>query len=117
MRKRLLETEMALDLPMPPPGAEIAAELLPGIAYYDARLTGYRPAGPGPVTGLDAVDQWSVGFYREGVFYAQAHAARRKQTPALPEILQLPQVKGTPAVLVTDVYGHCGVWRMKEEEA
>lgn len=117
MRKRLLETEMTLDLPMPPPGAEIAAELLPGIAYYDARLTGYRPAGPGPVTGLDAVDQWSVGFYREGVFYAQAHAARRKQTPALPEILQLPQVKGTPAVLVTDVYGHCGVWRMKEEEA
>ena len=61
------------------------------------------------------MDQWSVGFYRDGVFRAQASAARKKQTPVLPDMLQLPQLRGTPALLISDVYGNRSVWIQEEK--
>lgn len=114
-RKRLLETAMTLTAPAGCPGAVMTAEFIPGIAFHDVRLTAYSPPPGAKVTGLDAVDQWSVGFYAAGVFHAQANAARRKQTPALPDMLQLPQLRGTPAILVVDVYGNRTLWRAEEE--
>ena len=112
-RKRLLNTEMEAELPTNRAGARMEAEVYPGIAFMDIRLTAYEPPS-GSVTGLDAVDQWSVGFLEDGVFRAQANAARRKQTPALPDYLQLPLLKGVPAILIVDVYGHYTVWKMEE---
>ena len=112
-RKRLLDTEMTVTADTGAPGAALTADFVPGIAYHDVALTGYDP-GAGEIVGLDAVDQWSVGFYRDHVFYAQANAARRKQTPALPPVLQLPQLRGVPALLISDVYGHRSVWIQEE---
>ena len=112
-RKRLLGTEMEVDLPENGQGAQVEAEVYPGIAFRDVRLVSYAPPS-GPVTGLDAVDQWSAGFIEDGVFLPQVHAARRKQTPALPDYLQLPRLRGVPAILIMDIYGHCTVWRMEE---
>lgn len=112
-RKRLLETGMTLEADAGCPGAKITAKIIPGIAYHDVCLTDYTPPA-GEVTGMDAVDQWSVGFYDDGVFYAQANAARRKQAPALPQVLQLPQLRGKPAVLIADVYGGRSVWIQEE---
>ena len=66
------------------------------------------------MTGLDAVDQWSVGFYRDRAFYVQANAARAKHTPALQTTLQLPQLRGVPAVLISDVLGNRSVWIQEE---
>lgn len=114
-RKRLLETAMTLTAPAGCPGAAMEADFIPGIAFHDVRLTAYSPPTGAEITGLDAVDQWSVGFYKAGVFYAQASAARRKQTPALPAMLQLPQLRGVPAILIVDVYGNRTLWRAKEE--
>lgn len=116
-RKRLLETAMTLSAPAGCPGAEMEAEFVPGIAFHDVKLRAYTPPkeNTGPVSGLDAVDQWSVGFYKDGVFFSQASAARRKHTPDLPELLQLPQLRGTPAILIVDIYGNRSVWRQKEE--
>lgn len=115
-RKRLLETAMTLSAPSGCPAARMQAEFVPGIAFHDVRLMDYFLADQeGSISGLDAVDQWSVGFYRDGVFFAQASAARRKQTPDLPELLQLPQLRGTPALLIVDIYGNRTLWRQKEE--
>ncbi len=113
MRKRLLGVEMTVHAPCDG-RARMAAQMIPGIAYRDVRLTDYAPAS-GTVRGLDAVDQWSVGFYENGVFRAQSSAARRKQSPELPDYLQLPQLRGTPAVLIVDVYGSRTLWRYEEE--
>ena len=115
-RKRLLDTQMRVSTPTGSAPAFLEAELLPGIAYHDIRLLDYRP-GQGNITGLDAVDQWSVGFFRDGVFEAQADAARRKQSPALPAFLQLPQLRGVPAILTVDVYGNRLVWTAQEDQA
>lgn len=114
-RKRLLHTEMTVTAETGCPGAAMEAEFEPGIAFHDVRLTDYQAPEGAPVTGLDAVDQWSVGFYRDGVFRCQASAARQKQTPQLPDVLQLPQLRGTPAILISDVYGNRSVWIQKGE--
>lgn len=92
----------------------MAAQIDPGIAFYDITLLDYTP-GNGGIQGLDAVDQWSVGFYANGQFYCQASAARRKQTPVLKPMLQMPQLRGTPAILIVDIYGKRTLWVAKEE--
>ena len=101
-RKRLLDTEMTVTAPCVALGAALRAEFEPGIAFHDVRL-------------LDAVDQWSVGFYQDGVFRCQESWARRKQFPALRETLQLPQLRGQPAIFISDVYGNRSVWIQKGE--
>ncbi len=113
-RKRLLGAEMAVTADTGAPGAALSADFVPGIAYHDISLADYDPGAGAAVRGLDAVDQWSVGFYQDGVFFAQDNAARRKQTPALPPVLLLPQLRGVPAILISDVYGHRSVWIQEE---
>ena len=116
-RKRLLGTNMTLTASTDGETAQISAQLIPGIAFNDVRLLDYIPPEGREIAGLDAVDQWSVGFLEGDVFRAQASAARKKQSPALPEMLQLPQLRGTPAILISDIYGGRFVWRLKEDEA
>ena len=113
-RKRLLDTEMTVTAPCHTPGVKIRAEFEPGIAFHDVHLMDYQAPQGSPVTGLDAVDQWSVGFFRNGAFYAQASTGRRKQAPALEDMLQLPQLRGVPAILISDVYGNRSVWIQEE---
>ena len=113
-RKRLLDTAMTVEAPTGTPGALMEAEFDPGIAFHDAHLIDYQTPEGSPVTGLDAVDQWSVGFYRDRTFYVQANAARAKHTPALQTTLQLPQLRGVPAVLISDVLGNRSVWIQEE---
>ena len=113
-RKRLLNTAMTVEAPTGTPGASLQAEFEPGIAFHDAQLLDYRTPESYPVTGLDAVDQWSVGFYRDKTFYVQASAARTKHTPALQTMLQLPQLQGVSAVMISDVLGSRSVWVQEE---
>lgn len=114
-RKRLLDTQMTLTAPTSAPGTSLNAEFEPGIAFHDVRLLDYQTPEGSDVTGLEAVDQWSVGFYQDGVFLVQASTARRKQSPILPDMLQLPQLRGTPALLISDVYGNRSVWIQEEK--
>lgn len=114
-RKRLLHTALTVTSPTCAIPAQVSAQIIPGIAYHDIRLSDFAPKD-GAVRGLDAVDQWSVGFFEQGVFYAQASAARRKQTPDLAQMLQLPQLRGTPAILISDVYGDRYLWYLEENE-
>ena len=87
---------------------EIDASVEPGIAYYDVTLLKYQPE-PGvsarSFTGLDAVDSWSVGYLRDGVFLAMAHDVRLRHAPALKRVLQLPVLEGQPCIRVGDVLG------------
>ena len=113
-RKRLMDTGMTVEAPCGAENTGMRAEFEPGIAFHDVHLLDYRTPEGSEVTGLDAVDQWSVGFYRDQVFTVQASAARRKQTPRLEEMLQLPQLRGTPAILISDVYGKRSLWIQEE---
>ena len=87
---------------------EIDASVEPGIAYYDVTLLKYQPE-PGlaarSFADLDAVDSWSVGYLRDGVFLAMAHDVRLRHAPALKRVLQLPVLEGQPCIRVGDVLG------------
>ncbi len=88
------------------PEADISVE--PGIAYYDVTLTRYQPE-PGlcarTFADLDAVDSWSVGYLRDGVFLAMANDVRLRHSPALKRVLQLPVLEGQPCIRIGDVLG------------
>ena len=80
----------------------------PGIAYYDVALTRYQPENglcARAFAGLDAVDSWSVGYLRDGVFVGMAHDVRLRHAPALKRVLQLPVLEGQPCIRVNDVLG------------
>lgn len=120
-RKRLLDTALEVCAPVGLSGAMLDASMQAGIGYYEISLNAYM-LPPGALegvqrqpeslvlAGLDAVDQWSVGFVREGVFRAYASSARRKQTPVLKQTLELPLLRGTVGILVVDVLGNRSLW-------
>ena len=87
---------------------EAEADMEPGIAYYDVRLNRYE-IEPGvcarTFSGLDAVDNWSVGYLRGGVYKSEAASFRLRQKPALDTVLQLPVLEGKPCLRVGDVMG------------
>ena len=107
-RRRLTGREATYVAPPCQGTPEIDASVEPGIAYYDVTLEKYQPE-PGvsarSFAGLDAVDSWSVGYLRDGVFVAMAHDVRLRHSPALKRVLQLPVLEGQPCIRVGDVLG------------
>lgn len=63
---------------------------------------------------LSHVDQWSVGYLRDGRFHGYAHAARSKAAPNLPTRLEMPILAGDPAILTVDILGRRLVHRIWE---
>ena len=108
VRRRLREYTANYISP-PAVGAPLAeADIIPGIAYYDIRLTRYdieKGLCARELAGLDGVDNWSVGYLRDGVFRVMGADFRLRQKPALNASLQLPVLEGQPCLRVGDVLG------------
>lgn len=117
-RKRLTDAALAVDWPFGAPGAELEAEVLPGVGFYDVHLLRYAPPGGERegVPGLDALDQWAVGFIKEGVFLTQDLSCRSRRNPVLNDVLLLPQLRGVPAILTIDVWGNRAAWVAEDGE-
>ena len=120
-RKRLLDTALEVRAPFLRTDARLEADMVPGIGYYEITLRDYRPALAFPedtvctprgltVEGFDAIDQWSVGFLRDGTYKIYASSARRKNDPALRTTLELPLLRGQAAVSIVDVQGRRTLW-------
>ena len=103
-RKRLLGEDFSLVLPCAEAPAKLDGEMTPaGIV-----LTAYAPSAhpeAWEMHGLTAVEQWSAGRIRGGVFYPVFSFARSAASPALPETSFLPEGEGVPAVEILDVWG------------
>jgi len=86
----------------------VEASVSAGIGFYDVKLERYE-VEPGVCarlfSGLDAVDNWALGYLREGVFRSMASDFRLRQKPELAEVLQLPVLEGVPCLRVGDVLG------------
>lgn len=87
---------------------EAAARMEAGIAFFDVTLERYS-IEPGVCarlfSGLDAVDNWSVGYLRGGVYRSEATSFRLRQKPALETMLKLPVLDGKPCLRIGDVLG------------
>ena len=86
----------------------VSARLEPGIAYYEVTLEDFRIEDglcDRAFEGLDAADNWAVGYLRDGAFIRFAAAMRSRGRPALPTALQLPVLGGQACLRVEDVLG------------
>jgi len=120
-RKRLLDTALTLIAPIDDTPVLLDAEVLPGIGYHAVTLRDYRLCEADrerlsaltngrPPEGLDLIDQWSVGFMRDGVFNVHTSAARKKQTPDIAVQLDLPVLRGDPVLETVDILGNRTLW-------
>jgi len=116
IRRRLIQARIPFELKAPcGEGGSLTARLYPGLGFYDVCLDAFVPPVPWPegISGPDGVDQWSVGFVRDGTFHVFEEATRSQREPELNRQLQLPMTGGTPAVLISDILGdrYCFEWR------
>ncbi|MBR0319410.1 MAG: site-specific DNA-methyltransferase, partial [Clostridia bacterium] len=66
-RKRLTDSALTVDWPFGAPGAELEADMMPGIGFYDVKLLRYAlpDRDTKGIENLDLVDQWAVGFLKD----------------------------------------------------
>jgi SAM-dependent methyltransferase len=124
-RKRLLDRDFLLEWPCAQSEAKLDADVRPALGFYEVALNGYTleqdvesglkkiPAGF-PLGPMDAVDQWSAGYLKEGVFVSHGHAARLRHSPELEQVLEVPMLMGQLAIEVVDVLGRKSIWKWEE---
>lgn len=117
MRKRLLEKACSIRAASGQGAPDIQIQSRPLVGFYEVSLTSFALEKAVPVQSsepLSELDQWSVGYLRDGRFHGYAHAARTKAAPVLPERLELPVLAGDPAILTVDILGRRLVHRIWE---
>ena len=118
-RRRLIGANVRYSAPPSQGNPEVELSIVPAIAYYEVTLEKYQLESgliARSLTGLDAVDGWSAGYLRDGVFVAMTHDNRSRHQPRLKGVLQLPVLSGVPCVRVTDVMGRVFYYIIKPEE-
>ncbi|MGI6237139.1 MAG: DNA methyltransferase [Candidatus Excrementavichristensenella sp.] len=89
-----------------------------GIGYYEVELLEYAlesGLGPRVFSGMDALDNWSVGYFRDGAFEPLASAWRSRSTPNIETHLRLPVFTGTPMIRVADVLGRYFFYELNKD--
>ena len=80
----------------------------PGIGFYHVCLEGFDVEVPGLPEGaspLDCVDNWSVGYLRDGDYHVMADYVRTRRHGGLERELRAPMYAGQLAMCVSDVLG------------
>lgn len=109
-RRRLKGADYRIVMDAPPAGEAplCAADVQPGVGFYHVVLKRFELESeklPESAAPLDAVDNWSVGYLRDGVYQVMAEFARDKREPALRRELAVPAYSGRLAICVGDVFG------------
>ena len=116
MRRRMITARSMANVEAPAAlsAARADVRVYPGLGFDDVCLVDFAPAEPWPegVTGLDGVDQWSVGTMAGDTFQIIADAVRSRETPELNKVLQAPMNTPDLAILVVDVLGHRWCFRI-----
>ena len=91
----------------------------PGVGFYHVTLERFEtpiPGAPDAAEPMAAVDNWSVGYLREGgVYEVMADFARTRRAPALKTELCAPVYAGQLAMCVNDVAGRSYYYVMDGE--
>ena len=119
MRRRLLSAKVLFDAEAPTCMEEAKADICvyPGLGFDDVCLMGFDPPEPWPegITGIDGIEQWSVGQLRDGVFHVFSDAFRSSAEPELNQMLQVPMNTPDVAVLIVDVLGNRYCYQVDRE--
>jgi hypothetical protein len=117
-RKRLDGADYALEF-VPFDGNPVCrVSTVPGVGFYHVTLEQFRVEdtfSTRDFTGLDAVDNWSVGYVRDGVYHVYAQSARTKREPVLSAMLEAPAYSGQLAMCINDVFGRSFCYEIDAE--
>lgn len=94
------------------------ASAAPGVGFYHVTLNRFEleeGVCAREFSDLEAVDNWSVGYIRNGEYHAMALAARTKRHPKLAQALDVPVYSGQLAVCVSDVTGRAFCYEIDPE--
>lgn len=118
-RKRLDGHDFEMNAPCTMGGAQIKAHAYMTVGFVSITLECFtlehlpKDIALGP---LDAIDQWSAGFLRDGVFYPEAGEVRSKLTPQLSGTLEIPLLSGEACLETIDIWGQRRFFRMNRQE-
>jgi len=117
-RKRLDGADYALEFIPFEGDPTCRASVVPGVGFYHVTLEQFRiedAVSARDFAGLDAVDNWSVGYVRDGVYHVYAQSARTKREPVLSGTLDAPAYSGQLAMCVNDVFGRSFCYEIDAE--
>lgn len=117
-RRRLSGAEYTLEYPASAGEPICRASAVPGVGFYHVTLERFDlECGicSREFSGLDGVDNWSVGYIRNGEYHAMTLAARTRRNPVLPDILNAPVYSGQLAICVSDVTGRSFCYEIDPE--
>ena len=109
IRRRLTGADYRIELGEAIPSARAcSATVRTGIGFYHVTLEGFEadiPGMPAGASGLDAVDNWSVGYLRPEGYKVLARFARTRRSCELATELAVPVYAGELVLCVGDVSG------------
>lgn len=114
-RRRLFGSECELAFPAAEGDPVCRASIAPGIGFYQVTLEEFTlEAGVlnRELRGLDAVDNWSVGYLRKDGYHCMVDSARRRRVPGIASTLAAPVYEGELALCVSDVLGRSFYYRI-----
>ena len=114
-RRRLFGSECELAFPAAEGDPVCRASIAPGIGFYQVTLEEFSlEAGVlnRETRGLDAVDNWSVGYLREDGYHCMVDSVRRRRAPEITATLAAPVYEGELALCVSDVLGRSFYYRI-----
>lgn len=114
-RRRLTDSNYSLHFPAFENAPECDATVDAGVGFYHVTLNRFTledESLPRSFDGLDAVDNWSVGYLREDGYHCMTEFARTRYTPALKTTLDAPVYSGELTMCVCDVTGRSFYYRL-----
>lgn len=107
-RRRLNGANYTMEYPIFDGSPVCKATAYAGVGFYHVMLDQFTLEdgfSERSFSGLDAVDNWSVGYVRDGVYCVYADAVRTRRNPSLAASLDAPVYSGQLALCVNDVFG------------
>ena len=111
---RLIDADNAVDI-----SPACSAEVMSGAGFYHVRLDAFEVDIPGLPEGsapMDCVDNWSVGYVRDGDYCVMEDSVRTRRHGALANELKAPAYSGQLALCVCDLLGRSYYYALQVPE-
>jgi len=85
------------------------ASVIPGVGFYHVTLEAFVPDESCMPEGkllMDVIDNWSVGYLRDGKYECMAEFVRTRRKPELVDTLDVPVYAGQLVLCVSDIAGN-----------
>ncbi len=109
LRRRLDGAMWELVQPPQTAQGDCEADIRPGVGFYHVRVQ----TAPVP---WEEMDNWALGYLRDGEMRVLTQAARSRRSPELPREMEVPVYEGEIGLRLSDVYGKSFYYKLHTRE-